>query len=148
MSLHSLHLCLSVIENQHLNLSLIHKEMVGILNLKGRELLGSIADIFNTRPLKDFVHHSLIIDSKREKFMCQDALELCWSLSKAQFLYKVIKSNIQNNQLLNYEKLIEGGDKDNQFKYKENFFDKIHSENHHSLRVNKSQVSISTNDRK
>jgi hypothetical protein len=68
--------------------------MIGILNLKGRELMGSIADIFNSRLLKDFVRHSIIIDSKREKFLCQDALELCWSLSKGQFLYKVIKSNI------------------------------------------------------
>ena len=94
MSLHSLHLCLSVIECQHLNLSLIHKEMIGTLNLKGRELLSPLAEIFNSRTFKDFVRHSLIIDLKREKFLCQDALELCWSLSKATFLYKVIKSTI------------------------------------------------------
>jgi hypothetical protein len=68
--------------------------MIGTLNLKGRELMGSIAEIFNSKNLKEFVKHQLTIDPKREKLLGQDALEMCWTLSKAQFLYKVIKSNI------------------------------------------------------
>ena len=57
--------------------------MIGCLNLKGRELMGSISDIFNKISLKEYIRHQIIIDSNREKILGQDALEMCWTLSKA-----------------------------------------------------------------
>ncbi len=76
---------------------MLHKEMLASLNLKGRDLLGSVADIFNSRSLKEFVRHTLVLDPNRDKAFCQDAFELCWTVAKAQYLYKVIKANIKNN---------------------------------------------------
>lgn len=83
MSIPSIQLCLSVIEAQVLNSGIIHKKMVATLNIKGRDLLGQVPDIFNSRPLKDYVIHTLILDASREKFLCQDAFELCWTVAKA-----------------------------------------------------------------
>lgn len=80
--------------------------MIVTLNLKGRDLLSNLADLFNKLPLKEFVKHSLSIDPKRPKHLCQDAFDLCWTLAKAQFLYKILKSSIKNNQLLDYEKIL------------------------------------------
>lgn len=91
MSIPSLSLCLAVVEKQTLNLSLIHKEMIATLNLKGRDVLSSMNDLFNERTLQEFVRHSPFIDHAREKYFCQNAFELSWLLAKAQHLYKVIK---------------------------------------------------------
>ncbi len=97
MSIPSLSMCLSVVEHQSFNLSVLHKELISTLNLKGRDLFGSIADIFNKLSLKDFVKHNLSIDPKRPKNLCQDAFDICWTVAKAQFLYKMLKSSIKNN---------------------------------------------------
>lgn len=55
-----------------MNLSLIHKEMIANLNLKGRDLFQSMNDLFNQkgRSLKDFIKHSPLIDAKRDKYFC------------------------------------------------------------------------------
>ncbi len=106
MSIPALSMCLSVVENQGLSLNMLHKELIGTLNLKGRDLLGSISEIFNRLSLKDFIKHTLTIDLKRPKILCQDSFDLCWILAKAHFLYKMLKSNIKNNQLLDYDKIL------------------------------------------
>jgi hypothetical protein len=82
--------------------------MIANLNLKGRDLLRPISELFNQkgRSLKEFVRHSLIIDNSRGKHFCQDAFELGWMIQKASFLYKFIKQSIKHNCLLDYDKLL------------------------------------------
>ena len=91
-------MCLAVVEKQNLNLSVIYKEMVANLNIKGKELLNGYEQILvNSKSLEEFMEYSIFIDKSRERFFCQDAFELCLNIEKGYFLYKLAKKNLKVN---------------------------------------------------
>ena len=108
MSIPSLTLSLTVIEKQSLSVSSLYNEMIAMLNIKGRDLFSpSMADLYHQKhSLSDFIKQSPLIDPNiTTKVLCQDAFEMCWTLAKAQYIYRAVKQNMKNNTLLNYDEM-------------------------------------------
>lgn len=106
MSIPSLCLCLAVIEHQQLNLSIIFKESVAHLNLKGKYLINGVTELLNSKSLEDFYKTSPYIDEKRSSYFCNDAFEICWNITKAVTLLKITKKSLKDSSVINFDKIM------------------------------------------
>ena len=109
MSIPSLTLCLSVIENKKLTFEALYGHLVTTLHLQPRKITQGIDELYQASELRQFIKESPWMISKNQdarSLFCNDAFEIAWILEKATFLLKQVETTLNDWMAVDYDRII------------------------------------------
>ena len=109
MSIPSLTLCLSVVENKKLTFEALYGQLVTTLHLQPRKITQGMNELYQQSDLRQFINETPWMQSKNKEtygLFCNDAFEIAWVIEKAAFLLKQVEGTLNDWMAVDYGRII------------------------------------------